>query len=252
VKLQNTSQTTEIPVVALPPDPVSPASQALDERVRELEARLGEALSLLAGGRGRFDAMEGQTRDLSRKLSDRQTALEARLAKIETAPREEAAPAAKVQALEDRLDIEAKRQRGAEDDVAMALRNLAERGEKLHQLLDGFATQTQEFAMTIAALATRVGALEGALQEKTSQTGREADDIRSQIEALQGAIDERLTQGRREAEDIRAQIAPLLEAESRRNANAEAGPAEVDRLRESLADSLADLSERLRRAVRGL
>ncbi|MGH9365330.1 MAG: ADP-ribosylation factor-like protein [Thermoanaerobaculia bacterium] len=171
---------------------------------------------------------------------------------IETAPGEVAAFAAKVQALEDRIEIEARRQRGAEDDVAMALRNLAERGEKLHQLLDGFATQTQEFAMTVAALATRVGAVENALQEKTSQTRREADDIRSQIEALQAAIDAKLSQGRREAEDIRAQIAPLLEAKSRRTSNEQAEPAEVDRLRESLADSLADLSERLRRAVRGL
>ncbi|HEV2065142.1 MAG TPA: hypothetical protein VGS00_11410, partial [Thermoanaerobaculia bacterium] len=117
---------------------------------------------------------------------------------------------------------------------------------------DGFATQPQEFAMTITTLATRVGALESSLSEKTNQTRREADDIRSQIESMQGAINEKLSQGRREAEDIRAQIAPLLEAESRRSASDQAGPAEVDRLRESLADSLADLSERLRRAVRGL
>ncbi len=134
----------------------------------------------------------------------------------------------------------------------MALRNLAERGEKLHQLLDGFATQTQDFAMTVAALAARVGTLEQTLTEQTSQTGREADDIRSQIESLQGAIAEKLSQGRREAEDIRAQIAPLLEAENRRSASEQAVPQEVDRLRESLADSLGDLSERLRRAVRGL
>ena len=228
---------------------------ALEEKIRQLETRLEEALSPLAGGKDRIEAVEGQAKEISRKLTEEQTALGGRLAKLEAAskePKEAPASAARLQALEDRIATELKRQRSAEDDVSMALRNLAERGEKLHQLLDGFATQTQDFAMTVATLASRVGTLERTLTEKTSQTGREADDIRSQIESLQSAIDERLSQGRREAEDIRAQIAPLLEAESRRTASDQAVPAEVDRLRESLADSLADLSERLRRAVRRL
>jgi signal recognition particle receptor subunit beta len=248
--LQNTTETTEIPVTSAVPS-AAPAT-GLEDRIRQLEARLSEALSLLEAGNGRFEAVESQTHEISRKLGEDRAAVDSRVARLEAAPKEEPAPAARVQALEDRIETEVKRQRTAEDDVAMALRNLAERGEKLHQLLDGFATQTQEFAMTITTLASRVSVLESNLSEKTNQTRREADDIRSQIESLQGAINERLSQGRREAEDIRAQIAPLLQAESRRSASDQTGPAEVDRLRESLADSLADLSERLRRAVRGL
>ena len=104
--------------------------------------------------------------------------------------------------------------------------------------------------MTIAGLATRIDALEQSVQEKTSQTRREADDIRSQIETLQAGLEDKVGQGRREAEDIRSQIAPLLEAESRRAATDQAMPTEFERMRESLADSLADLSERLRRAIK--
>ena len=250
--LQDTATTTRIPTVPAAAATGVELAAGLEERIRQLEARLSEALALLQGGSGRVEAVETETHEISRKLGEDRAAVEGRLAKLEEGPKDPPAAAARVQALEDHIAAEAKRQRTAEDDVAMALRNLAERGEKLHQLLDGFATQTQEFAMTITTLASRMTALEGSLSEKTSQTRREADDIRSQIESLQGAIDEKLSQGRREAEDIRAQIAPLLEAEKSRSASAQAGPAEVDRLRESLADSLADVSERLRRAVRGL
>jgi signal recognition particle receptor subunit beta len=253
---QNTGETTEIPAVsdtfaapAAAEAPAAPPAAGLEERISQLEARLSEALSLSAGGR--LEAIESQAQEISRKLGEDRTAMDSRLARLEAAPKEEPASAVRVQTLEDRIATEAKRQRTAEDDVAMALRNLAERGEKLHQLLDGFATQTQDFALTITTLATRVSVLETGLSEKTNQTRREADDIRSQIESLQGAINDKLSQGRREAEDIRAQIAPLLEAEKSRSASAQAVPAEVDRLRESLADSLTDLSERLRRAVRG-
>jgi len=68
---------------------------------------------------------------------------------------------------------------------------------------------------------------------------------------LRTTFEEKTHQGRREAEDIRTQLAPVLEAHSQRHANDERMLAEIDRLRESLADSLADLSEHLRRAVRG-
>ena len=54
------------------------------------------------------------------------------------------------------------------------------------------------------------------------------------------------------ASDIRSQIAPLLEAHAERGTSDERLSQEFDRLRESLAESLGDLSERLRRAVRGM
>ena len=234
--LQNTAETTRVPVV-----PSEELTAELEKRMAELEARLSEGLSKLTEALARSD----KDRSRLEMMEGGQVALGGRLSKLEEAP-----VASRLTALEEKLEAQAKRQRGAEDDVGMALRSLSERGEKLHQSLDGYATQTQEFAMTIAALATRMDALEKSLQEKTSQTRREADDIRSQIEALQSGLDEKVTQGRREAEDIRSQIAPLLEAESRRAATEQAMPTEFERMRESLADSLADISERLRRAIK--
>ena len=236
--MQNTSDTTKIPVVGQ-----EPGVRELEAKVNSLETQLAQAVARLDANRSLLEALAVEARE--------QAALEGRLAKLDTSVQEEATVAARVKAVEDLLAAEAKRQRVAEDDVGLALRSLSERGEKLHQSLDGYAKQTQEFAMTIASVAGRVDALEKALQEKTSQTRREADDIRSQIEALQARLEEKLSQGRREAEDIRAQIAPVLEAESKRGAAEQTMPAEFDRLRDSLADSLADLSVRLRRAVRG-
>ncbi len=120
----------------------------------------------------------------------------------------------------------------------MALRTLSERGEKLHQQIED--------------IAGRVAAFEQSLQEKTSQTRREADDIRAQFDSLQAALEEKTKQGRREAEDIRMQIAPLLEAHGKGSETHDQLLAEFDGLRESLAEALGDLSERLRNAIRGL
>jgi signal recognition particle receptor subunit beta len=243
-------ETTKIPVVtAQATAEIAKPIHELEDKVRDLEERLVKALARIDTGTIRLETLEGEARGL-KGLGESQTALAGRLAKIEKAQKEDPA-LARVQALEERVVLDAKRQRGAEDDVGMALRSLSERAEQLHQLLDGFATQTQDFAMAIASLAGRVDGLEEAVQEKTSQTRREADDIRSQIETLQSALEERTAQGRREAEDIRTQLSPLLEAENQRKAGEQMMPAEFDRLRESLAESLSDLSERLRRAVRG-
>jgi hypothetical protein len=67
---------------------------------------------------------------------------------------------------------------------------------------------------------------------------------------LEASLHEKTAQGLREAEDIRAQIAPLLEAGAERRASEEKSLSELDLLRESLADSLAEIADRLRRAVR--
>ena len=61
-------------------------------------------------------------------------------------------------------------------------------------------------------------------------------------------FDEKTQQGRREAEDIRSQIAPLLEERVRRHESDALLFSEMERLRESLAESLHDLAERLRHA----
>jgi signal recognition particle receptor subunit beta len=113
--------------------------------------------------------------------------------------------------VETRLAAEAEARRAAENDTETALASLSARAEKLYQ--------------EIAAVLRQVLTLEARLNEKTSQ-------------------------GLREAEDIRAQIAPLLEAGAERRASEEKSLAELDLLRESLADSLAEIADRLRRAVR--
>ena len=153
--------------------------------------------------------------------ADRLAALEARLASVEAAVaadteergRLDARSSESVAALDKRLgDAEAAHHKSRQA-VDAALASLSARAEKLFQ--------------EIAALARSVETLEASLHDKT-------------------------TQGLREAEDIRTQIAPLLE-ESRDGRESERRVlAELDRLRESLADSLAEVSETLRRAVTGL
>jgi hypothetical protein len=117
----------------------------------------------------------------------------------------------RVAALESRSEAEEHARRAAEKATDAALASLSARTEKLYQ--------------EIAGVVRQVAALEAALDEKTAQ-------------------------GLREAEDIRAQMAPLLEARDERGASEQRSLAELDRLRESLADSLAEIADRLRRAVR--
>ena len=92
----------------------------------------------------------------------------------------------------------------------------------------------------------------GAYEKRRDRAGARPTTSGQQLQSLQGFVDERIAQGGREAEDIRSQIAPLLEANGARSASDERLHQEFDRLRESLAESLGDLSERLRRAVRGI
>ncbi len=228
--------------------PLPPAPPTIDEgKIRGLETRLAEfsertyeeatridqaVVALTAW----FEAFERDARALGKSLGEKQESFVGRLAALEQAAGGEKELEARLRALEDRFGTAEKRQRTAEDDVAMALRSLTERGEKLHQ-------QLQE-------LGGQLGALESALQEKTSQGRREAEDIRAQIETLQAALEEKTSRGMREAEDIRTQIAPMLEAHGQHSQERILG--ELDRLRESLAEALGDLSERLRRAVRGM
>jgi hypothetical protein len=82
-------------------------------------------------------------------------------------------------------------------------------------------------------------------------------EVEMQLEAalratreLESTLEEKTQQGRREAEDIRGQIAPLLEDRVRRHESDALLYSEMERLRESLAESLHDLAERVRSRVR--
>ena len=157
----------------------------------------------------------------ARSGADRVAALEARLASVEAAVAAEseergrlaARSSESLAAVERRLSEAEAANDKSRQAVDAALASLSARAEKLFQ--------------EIAGLARSVEALEASLQEKTSQ-------------------------GLREAEDIRTQIAPLLEERRDDRESERRLLGELDRLRESLADSLAEVSEALRRTVGGL
>jgi predicted nucleic acid-binding Zn-ribbon protein len=90
------------------------------------------------------------------------------------------------------------------------------------------------------------------LTERIEKLQQQIAGLGQTVQSLQATLEEKTRQGRLEAEDIRSQLAPVLEAHGQRHVADERLLAEVDRLREGLADSLAGLSEQLRRAVRGL
>jgi hypothetical protein len=208
------------------PQPLAPAQTApspWEERLAGLESRLAEIserFALDAGERDRLAKADAETQRLA--------------------------------ALENRLETEEQARRAAQMEAEVALASLSARAEKLYQ--------------EIAGVLRRVEALEAGLAEKTARGDRETEDLRAQIapllearddrgvlrqvEALEVSLAEKTAQGLREVEDIRAQIAPLLEARDERGEADRRSLAELDRLRESLADSLAEVAERLRRAVR--
>jgi signal recognition particle receptor subunit beta/predicted nucleic acid-binding Zn-ribbon protein len=228
-------------------------------RVREIEKRLEQALADLTRDRderlrdtetvaalgSRLEAFERDSRSLGKSLGEKQQAFTQRIDTIESAIAVQQELEARVAELQQRVTAGEKRLRTSEDDVAMALRSIGERGEKLNQ-------QVASLLQQMETLVGQVQSLETALRDKTSQSRREADDIRSELQTLQGMVDEKVGQGRRESEDIRSQIAPLLDAHGQKGAADDRLARDFDRLRESLAESLGELSERLRRTVRGM
>ena len=219
--------------------PVAPVAAASLQTPGDLEIRLAKTEAVEAALSSRLDAFEREARALSAALVEKHDSVSSRVDAVEhSAAMRQKEHEPRLRTLEERLDGGEKRQRTAEDDVSMALRTLSERGEK--------------FLQRFESLAGQIEGVDRMLQEKTSQTRREADDIRAQIDALSAAVDEKIMQGRREAEDIRSQIGPLLEAHGQKPDSHEQLLAEFDRLRTSLAESLGELSERLRNAVRGI
>jgi signal recognition particle receptor subunit beta/predicted nucleic acid-binding Zn-ribbon protein len=248
-------QTIPMPAVALSPGNAPEVS----DRVHEIEQRLEGALAELTRERderlrgseaasalgSRLEAFERDARSLGKALGEKQQAFTERVQSLENAiggGQQEVE--GRIRGLHERVSAGEKRLRTSEDDVAMALRSVGERGEKLNQ-------QVASLIQQVETLVGQVQSLETALRDKTSQSRREADDIRGELQTLQGLVDEKIGQGRRESEDIRSQIAPLLEAHGQKDAADDRLARDFDRLRESLAESLGELSERIRGAVRG-
>jgi signal recognition particle receptor subunit beta/predicted nucleic acid-binding Zn-ribbon protein len=207
---------------------------AIEKGVGGLHEELGSALQRLApieNAAGRHQDLEGSLRGLEAGLRD----------------------------LDERLRSDSTRQRKDSDDVAMALRGLTERAQTIDQQIAAMMERVgghQNAVSALSVLAERVPQLEGQLSELRELFGK-LPQLEAQVEAvlrqhhdIEATLDEKTQQGRREAEDIRSQIAPLLEDRVRRHESDALLFSEMERLRESLADSLHDLAERLRHVVR--
>ena len=88
----------------------------------------------------------------------------------------------------------------------------------------------------------------GGLRERIARLDEQAAAFARDFQDLQRALSE--TPAGREPGELKLQLAPLLEEQVRREAD-ENWTAEIERLRQALAESLDDLSERVRKAVRG-
>jgi chromosome segregation ATPase len=204
---------------------------AVERGVGGLHEALGSALQRLAGlesAAGRAAELEGGLRRLE----------------------------AIVTPLESELRGEVGRQRKDSDDMAMALSALTERAQAVDR----------DLSSAIGRLAGHNDRL-SAVTELTERNEEQLAAVRSiadklpgfeaQIESilqehreLQEAFEEKTQLGRREAEDIRSQLAPLLEDRVRRHESDAMLFGEMERLRESLAESLHELAERVRSRVR--
>jgi signal recognition particle receptor subunit beta/predicted nucleic acid-binding Zn-ribbon protein len=144
--------------------------------------------------------------------------------------------------LDERLGGELNRQRKDADDVGMALRGMSEKTGRIEQ--------------QIAVLISQIGGHEdllGMLRSASEQLPQLSGEVEGLLRAhreLEVTLQEKTQQGRREAEDIRSQLEPLLEDRVRRHESDALLYSEMERLRESLAESLHDLAERIRHAVR--
>jgi len=180
---------------------------------RDFDGRLGAAEERHAASEGERAALAERLERTEQRVAAGFDRLEAQDRRLEAVDGAAGAARHRVEAHEKALEAQEKRVRALEDDVGMALTELTERIERLQQ---------------------------------------QAAALGSALEGLQSALEEKTHQGRREAEDIRTQLAPLLEAHGTRQAPDERLLSEIDRLRDGFADALAGLSDQLRRAVRGV
>ncbi|HEX9304149.1 MAG TPA: ADP-ribosylation factor-like protein [Thermoanaerobaculia bacterium] len=164
----------------------------------------------------------------------------------------------KVQTLEKRLEEQAvaaetsvasaqQRIGKAEESFARGVATLEDRMEdRLRALEERFDAEASRGRGTDESLFEEFGRLRERLERLDEQTSAFARDLSE----LQRTLSEKVGEARREPDELKLQLAPLLEEQVRREAD-ENWIAEIERLRQALAESLDDLSERVRKAVRG-
>jgi hypothetical protein len=124
---------------------------------------------------------------------------------------------------------------------AEAMRRLEERLGAIEQRVDAESSRS---ARAEEILVEELGRL----RERFDRIEEQAAAFARDLEELQRSLAEAPAGG--EPGALKLQLAPLLEERVRREAD-ENWTAEIERLRQALAESLDDLSERVRRAVRG-
>jgi signal recognition particle receptor subunit beta len=124
---------------------------------------------------------------------------------------------------------------------AEATRRLEERLGAIEQRVD---SESSHSAHVEESLVEELGRL----RERFDRLEEQAAAFARDLEELQRSLAEAPAGG--EPAALKLQLAPLLEERVRREAD-ENWTAEIERLRQALAESLDDLSERVRRAVRG-
>jgi signal recognition particle receptor subunit beta/uncharacterized coiled-coil protein SlyX len=228
---------------------------ALTERLAAIEHGVGGLHEALNAALGRLMAAEsaaGKTPDLEAAVRG----FEARVSELDDRLRAEAT---NVSELDGRLRAEVARNRKDGDDVAMAVGGLTERAMALEQhaasLLsrvgahDGDLSGMRSLSERLPQIEAQVGALRGVF-DKMPEMEMQVEAVMRVARELEATLEEKTQLGRREAEDIRGQLAPLLEDRVRRHESDALLFSEMERLRESLAESLHDLAERVRSRVR--
>ena len=238
------------------------AAERMDQAVSAAHERVAATTEHLAALGSRLETLEKGVAVLHEAMG----ALAQRLVPVETASEGRGGLETSIQGLEsalqgvaERIDTGAARQRKDADDLGMALGTLNEKALVVDQQMAVLLSQTgshEDQMSNLRQAADAIPRLEGQVAALLGLADR-LPRLESQIEAalrqqheLESTFDEKTQQGRREAEDIRSQIAPLLEERVRRHESESHLFAEMERLRESLSESLHELAERLRTSVR--
>jgi hypothetical protein len=218
-------------------DDIAMALRGLTERAQATDEQLGH-LHQAAGSHE--EALAGQRAEL-----ERLRALEAEIAGLHSTAGGAAERFAAIDGALAALRDAAERIPAVEGRVS-GVEGLAERVPSLEDQISGLRAVLER----LPALEGQIAALREA-GERVPAVQHQAETIQRELRELESTLEEKTHQGRREAEDIRSQIAPLLEDRVRRHESDALLFSEMERLRESLSESLHDIAERVRSTVRG-
>ena len=247
---------------------------SLGDRLAALEKGIGGLQEALGAVHRRIDPVEGaatrsgELEGTVRGVENAVRVLEERLGSDATRQRKDVddlgmalqAVNEKVRTMDQQVAVLLS-QTGSHEDQMTSVRYLAETIPQLEARVAALPVLSEKLSEVDGRISGRLSDVESRVSEKFSEVeGRVSgkfSDVDGRIEGalrqhrdLEANFDEKTQLGRREAEDIRSQIAPLLEERVRRHESDALLFAEMERLRESLAESLHDLAERLRQAVR--